>query len=51
MTTVSNVAVRPVNTECKLTVGLRNVKIIGNLDKIYFDRLMATTIKWGLFQR
>lgn len=51
MATVSNVADRPINEECELAVGFTNVKIIGDLDKTYSDRLVKTTAKLEVFKR
>lgn len=49
--TVSNVADRPINEERELAVGFTNVKIIGDLDKTYSDRLVKTTAKLEVFKR
>lgn len=47
----SNIADRSIQEQCELAVGFSRVKIIGNLDKIYFDRLEWATAKLEMFKK
>lgn len=47
----SNITDRSIQEQCELTVGFSRVKIIGNLDKIYFDRLVWATATLEMFKK
>lgn len=51
MVIVLNVVDRSINEERELVVGFINVKIIGDFDKMYFDRLVKIIVKLEVFKR